>query len=53
MIFEGIFNERLQDKINKEVQEKVKISKAEDQYKVEVEKIESLITFEYFKVRII
>ncbi len=53
MIFEGIFNERLQDKINKEVQEKVKISKAEEQYKVEVEKIESEITFEYFKVRII
>lgn len=53
MIFEGIFNERLQDKINKEVQEKVKISKAEDQYKVQVEKIESEITFEYFKVRII
>ena len=52
MIFEGIFNERLQDKVNKEVQEKVKVSKAEEQYKVEVEKIESAITFDYFKVRI-
>ena len=51
MIFEGIFNEKLQDKINKEVQEKVKISKTEDQYKVQVEKIEDQITFEYFKVR--
>lgn len=51
MIFEGIFNEKLQDKINKEVQERVKVSKTEDQYKVQVEKIEDEITFEYFKVR--
>lgn len=51
MIFEGIFNEKLQDKINKEVQERVKISKTEDQYKVQVEKIEDEITFEYYKVR--